>query len=209
MLRVTTEPTGTSPDFRASLAAARAGEGWALDALAKRFYPTVERIVHHRLATDLRSSRPWLTARFSTGDVVQEVFQGVLRDLGAFAGDTEEAFVGYLAMVVRNRIIDAVRFHEADRRDGRRSTSTPDDLDFEAAVEDPARAVATREEVARLFEALQHFAPREQLLLRARIEGVASFSELAAQLGYGSESAARRAFYGAQARLTLLLKEEA
>lgn len=208
MQLVTSDPLGSTFPFKATLAAARAGDARALDALAQRFYPTVERIVHHRLATDLRTSRPWLTARFSTGDVVQEVFQGVLRDLGAFAGATEEAFTGYLAMVVRNRIIDAVRFHEADRRDGRRSFGTPDELDFEGGSADPAQTVATEEQVQRLFASFQHFAPREQLLLRARIEGVASFSELAAQLGYGSESAARRAFYAAQARLTLLLDND-
>ena len=206
-LSLTQDHTGSAYPFGIVLAAARQGDGAALDSLAGRFYPTVERIVHHRLATDLRTSRPWLTARFSTGDVVQEVFQGVLRDLGAFAGETEEAFVGYLAMVVRNRIIDAVRFHEADRRDGRRSSPTPDGFELEGDAADPSHSAASQEEVQRLFEALQHFPEREQLLLRARMEGVASFGELASQLGYGSESAARRAFYSAQARLTLHLKE--
>jgi len=42
--------------------------------------------------------------------------------------------------------------------------------------------------------------------LRARLEGLASFRELAEQLGYGSESAARRAFFEAQARLVLRLR---
>jgi RNA polymerase sigma factor (sigma-70 family) len=200
-----------SHDFPGTLDAARRGEGWALDRLAQAFYPKVERIVHHRLATDLRSSRPWLTARFSTGDVVQEVFHGVLRDLDSFAGNTEDAFAGFLAMVVRNRIIDAVRFHEADCRDGRRTGNLPTQLDLfvESArgSQDPADSVVSDEEVERLFEAMARFPERERLLLRARLENLASFAELAQQLGYGSESAARRAFYAAQAKLAIWLKQ--
>lgn len=197
----------TTP-FEADLAAARLGDPQALKALAERFYPTVQRLVHHRLQLDLRTSRPWLTARFSTGDVVQDVFLGVLRDLNAFAGDNEGAFVGYLAMVVRNRIIDAVRFHEADCRDGRRAGPSADSLDLAGASSvDPAREVASAEQVDHLRQALSGFEPRDQLLLRARLENLATFRELADQLGYGTESGARRAFYAAQARLALALKQ--
>jgi RNA polymerase sigma factor (sigma-70 family) len=178
-----------------------------LESLSWRFYPAVEGLVHHRLASDLRQGRPWLAARFSTADVVQDVFEGVLRDLGVFAGETEESFIGYLAVVVRNRIIDAVRFHEAAQRDGRRMHSLAADFDTEGRERDPASALMTREGLERLHEALAEFTPREQHLLRARLDGLLSFRELALQLGYGSDSAARRAFYDAQARLALRLKD--
>jgi RNA polymerase sigma factor (sigma-70 family) len=148
-----------------------------------------------------------LNARFSTGDVVQSVFEGVLRDAGVFQGNTESAFIGYLAVVVQNRIIDAIRFHEAAQRDGRRGKSIVTGFDATGSEVDPADAAATQEELERLHAALQRFDPREQHLLRARIEGLASFRELAEQLGYGSESAARRVFFDAQARLVLWLKE--
>ena len=68
-------------------------------------------------------------------------------------------------------------------------------------------ALLISERLERLHAALADFEPREQHLLRARLDGVASFRELAAQLGYGSDSAARRAFYDAQARLALRLKD--
>ena len=71
----------------------------------------------------------------------------------------------------------------------------------------PSRAAAGREYIARVLAALQEMEPRVQLLVRARLEDTASFTELARQLGYGSETAARRAFYAAQARLTLILHE--
>lgn len=194
-------------DFSAVLQAARSGDAQALETLAERFYPTVQRMVHQRLEMDLRTSRPWLTARFSTGDVVQEVFLGVLRDLDAFGGDNEGAFAGYLAMVVRNRIIDAVRFHEAECRDGRRPGITAESIDLAGSAQDPASEAARSEQTERLHSALAQFEPRERLLLRARLEELATFGELAAQLGFATESGARRAYYAAQARLALVLKQ--
>jgi RNA polymerase sigma factor (sigma-70 family) len=198
---------GPTADFGATLAAARRGEADALQTLTERFYPTVQRMVHRRLELDLRVSRPWLAARFSTGDVVHDVFLGVLRDLNAFGGENEGAFAGYLAMVVRNRIVDAVRFHEAERRDGRRPGISVDMLDPEGTNLDPASEAVSAEEAERLKRALMRFEPREQLLLRARLENLATFSELAEQLGFSTESGARRAYYAAQARLALALKD--
>jgi RNA polymerase sigma factor (sigma-70 family) len=191
--------------FPTLLEGARRKDPKALDELARRFYPGVERLVHHRLANDIRYRRPWVSARFSTGDVVQSVFEGVLRDLGAFAGSTEEAFVGYLSTVVRNRIIDAVRFHEASQRDGRRGISLDESGDGQGNEPDPADAAISEEKMTLLLATLEEFEPRLRHLLRARMEGLASFRELAEQLGYGSESAARRAFFDAQAKLALRL----
>lgn len=193
--------------FATDLSAARQGDRAAIERLADRFYPTVQRIVHHKLAIDLRSSKPWLAARFSTGDVVQEVFQQVLYDMGAFAGTTEKAFIGYLAIVIRNRIIDMVRYHEADCRDGRRVSRPELGLDVAGPEGDPAAVLASGELRERLRLALLQLDERTQLLVRARKEGQATFAELAAQLGYETESGARRAFYAAQARLAMLLKE--
>ncbi len=207
MFRVTLTPLADRP-FTSARDRARSGEKEALDELVRRFYPAVEALVHHRLATDLRQGRPWLHARFSTGDVVQTVFQSVLLDVGAFQGKTEESFVGYLAAVVHNRIIDALRFHEAAQRDGRRGSQMPTGFDSAGTEVDPADSAMSAEGLVRLHTALACFGPREQHLLRARIDGVASFLELAEQLGYGSESAARRAFFDAQARLVVLLKDD-
>ncbi len=206
MFRVTIPLVTNGRTFLSALESARQGDSEALNELAARFYPAVQALVHHRLATDMRHRRPWLAARFSTGDVVQSVFEGVLRDIGTFAGRTEEAFVGYLATVVRNRILDAVRFHEAAQRDGRRMHSITPEFDGEGREVDPAEAAISAEGMEQLMAALAGFEPRVQHLLRARMEGLASFRELAEQLGYGSESAARRAFFDAQAKLSLELR---
>lgn len=206
MFRVTLPVVAEGRTFLSTLESARLGDAEALNELAQRFYPAVQELVHHRLATDMRHRRPWLAARFSTGDVVQSVFEGVLRDIGTFAGRTEDAFVGYLATVVRNRILDAVRFHEAAQRDGRRAHSITPEFDAEGGEVDPADAAISAEGLQQLTAALANLEPRVQHLLRARMEGLASFRELAEQLGYGSESAARRAFFDAQAQLSLDLR---
>ena len=60
----------SSWDFQDALHCARSGDPAACDQLFQHFYPVVERMVHMSLSRDLRLKRPWLTARFSTGDMV-------------------------------------------------------------------------------------------------------------------------------------------
>lgn len=199
-------PPTSSPSFLETLTKAQAGDNVALDALFRQFYPQVKRIVHRSLATDLRNSRPWLAARFSTGDVVQEVFHGVLSDIGSFGGTTERAFAGYLTMVVRNRIIDAIRFHEAARRDGRRGAPPAREDEHASGEHEPSGLAENKEERDMLYAALAEFPEREQLLLRARFEETATFRDLADQLGYSSLSAVRRAYFAAHARLAVQLR---
>lgn len=203
-----TEPEHEGQPFAATLELAQRGDREAMDALVKQFLPQVRNLVHHSLATDLRNNRPWLTARFSTGDVVQEVFHGVLSDIHAFAGRTERAFAGYLSMVVRNRIIDAIRFHEAERRDGRLGVQSADYDEHSSREGEPSDAASDREEMERLYESLATLPEREQLLLRARFEETASFPELCENLGYSSVSATRRAYFSAHARLAVALRGE-
>lgn len=187
--------------FRALLDRAMAGDETALDDLIQRFYVTVQTKVHKSLAFDLRTSRPWLTARFSTGDVVQEVFRSVVKSLQDFQGEDEEAFTGYLAMIIRNRIMDAVRFHEASRRDIRRvARNTDDHLELERG-EDPAKVASEHEEILKVEAAFAELSEQDRLLLRARVEQSLSFETLATDLGYSSASAARRAYYAAQAQI--------
>lgn len=201
----------TSPNqrtgFQRTLLAARQGDGEAIGRLFEEFYPRVQMMVHRSLAKDLRSSRPWLTSRFSTGDVVQEVFRSVLQDIRAFGGRTEDAFSGYLAMIVRNRLIDAIRFHEAARRDGRRAARTPQ-VEVLIETEGPVVEEHNSEGVVEAFHlALMAFPERERLLLRARIEQGETFQVLADQLGYASAGIARRAFYSSQALLLVRLQK--
>ena len=160
--------------------------------------------MHRLLARDLRRGRPWLSSVLSTGDVVHEVFLGVVRDFDGFRGASEHAFAGYLARLVRNRLIDSVRHHEAARRDSRRTLR---DLD---AVVDPFATPGThsvRVEDAELLRAiLAKFPERDRALLRGRMEDEESFAVLSRVLGYASADSARKAFAAVQARLLARLQ---
>ncbi len=202
------EPSPESEgSFLEILERAQKGSSEAIEVLVERFYPQVETLVHERLARDVRTGRPWLRARFSTGDLVQEVFASVLKDLNKFFGETEQGFCGWLAMVVRNRIVDSIRFHEAGCRDGRVMGQLPEGADayIPGTATDPAQAATREEDFLRLAENLQVLDDKERYLVRGRIEGGLSFRELAEHLGLGSESTARRAFFAAQSRLVLLM----
>lgn len=196
-------PTRMAEPFQDILEQARSGCREAQDELARLCYPRVERMVHASLSRDVRNGRPWISSRFSTSDVVQEVFRSLLQDLSRFEGETEKAFIGYLAMIARNRIIDAIRFHEATTRDGRRTAARDNDHEPSDEREAPQALAATREEVDLLHDALEQFSEREQLLLRGRLEEDIVFADLAERLGYSSMFAARRAFYTAYAQLLM------
>jgi RNA polymerase sigma factor (sigma-70 family) len=197
----------SSMDFTESLRRAQRGDRGALDQLFARFYPSVQAMVHRSLASDLRLKRPWLGALFSTGDVVQEVFFGVLRDIDHFEGEGEAAFTSFLATMVKNRLLDAIRHHEAGRRDRRRMTDPADTtVDAPAGGANPPTIAAMREQVGCLKQLLAEFPVRDGMLLRLRLEGEESFRAIADQLGYPSEDAARKAFCVAQARLLLKLR---
>lgn len=195
------------PAFPELLRLARQGDPGAIDLIVSRYYPEVEKQVHERLSMDVRLGRPWLRARFSTGDVVHEVFGSILKDLSDFYGDTEAGFCGWLAMVVRNRIVDSIRHHEAGCRDGREMAPLPEGVDrkLEGSSTDPAAAAVRHEDFARLEAGMSSLTARQQYLIRGRIEGGLSFRELAEHTGFGSESTVRRAFLEAQSRLVIAL----
>ena len=198
------------PDFATVLAAARTGDRAALDRLLTELYPAVRELVHTSLATDLRRKRPWLTAMFSTGDVVQDVFCGVIRGLDDFHSVHDGAFVKYLATMVKNRLVDAVRFHEAARRDGRKQIEEPTAGLAEVAADGreatPTLAASLGERAGLVREALAELPERHRRLLELRLLEDATFPAIREALGYASDETARQAFHDAQARLLVKLR---
>ena len=191
--------------FRTDLGLARKGDEAALNRLSERHYGRIQDLVHARLARDFRTSRPWLSAKFSTGDIVQDAFSGLHKHLAAFRGSSVDSFIAYMAMVVRNLVLGAVRHHERAQRDARRAVPQ-ERADDAADPGDPPDALLERAEIAhQLRDRLATFEEREALLFQARSEDTASFRELADMLGYSSESAARRAYFRVQADLLLHL----
>ncbi|MDF1801135.1 MAG: sigma-70 family RNA polymerase sigma factor [Planctomycetota bacterium] len=203
-----TPRTTTEASFPRLLAAARAGDGRAQESLFRRYYAQVERIAHAQLRRGLGRRRPQMLARFSTADVVQEVFRSLLGNLSTLRGTTEGEFVTFVTRVVRSRVQDAIRHHSADRRDYRRSQAS---LPGAGLGELPSRPAPERPGstmdglLERQEAALASLSPLERGLFRARIERGARFEELAREFGYTSRYAARRAYFAAQAKLAVRL----
>ena len=185
----------------------KAGDAEARTTLVERFYPAVRDTVHRELALDLRRGRGWLAAQFSTGDIVQEVFLGALRDLEGFHGDDENAFGAFIAALVRNRLLDALRYHEAERRDARRVRGLdPTLVNPVSDATSPTGVAARNEEVDAVRKALQTLAPRDRALIEQRFVLNSTHAEVAQALGIVSEEAARKAVAAAQARLLIQLR---
>lgn len=170
----------------------------------ERYYFQINNRVHRLLDRDLRRGRPWLAAVLSTGDVVHEVFLGVVRDFESFRGRSEHAFVAYLARLVHNRLIDAVRHHEASRRDQRRVQR--DVIDIHEAQASPGSRLAGREDANLLASILLCLPARDRALLRGRLEDEESFQALARSLGYASADSARKMFRRIQARVLAMMQ---
>ena len=187
------------------------GDLAARDALCTRFYPRVRDMVHRQLHQDFRRHHRWILPLFSTGDIVQEVFLGVVNQpLDGFQGDSEEAFVQYLGAVCRHRLLDALRYHEAARRDVRRrheSVNRPT-AGFTPVADDPTPSLAAslEEQVDAYEEVLQGLSASQRQVLRLRLEDEEPFARIAEIMGNASDDAARQAFRAAKSLLLVRLR---
>ena len=81
--------------FAQTLAAAKAGDGWAFDALFNTWNSRITGFVRGRGVND-------------SDDVVNEIFLGVFRSISSFKGD-EAAFRAWIFRIARNKIADDYR----------------------------------------------------------------------------------------------------
>ncbi len=187
-----------------------AGDAAARDELVEAFYPKVRARVHRQLEGDFRQRHRWILPLFSTRDVVQDVFASVVDELETTDFADEDAFIGYLSTIVRNRLLDAVRFHEAHKRDARRDVSGSDTAiarshaDERAAT--PQLAAQLAEQAALIRDVLTELPTRARALVTMRVVDEETFPSIAAKLGYASAETARQAFVEAQARLLVKLR---
>ncbi|MFO1077307.1 MAG: sigma-70 family RNA polymerase sigma factor [Planctomycetota bacterium] len=191
--------------FADLLRRAASGDTAAQGELVAAFYPRVRAIAHRQLEQQIGRDALGLLALFSTGDVVQEAFVAALHELPRFRGESEAELVGWLAALVRNRVVDAIRHHLAQRRDRRRCVAG---LDGNASPDrdlTPSQAMARREHAVIQERVLSGLDGRERALLQARLVDVAAWGDSAAHLGCPRPDAARFAFRRLQARLMLQL----
>jgi RNA polymerase sigma factor (sigma-70 family) len=191
------------PELSELLQQAARGERAAMEVLLSRVYPKVRAMVHHQLERSFRRHHVWMAALFSTGDIVQEVFLEVVRGLGDVKCPNETEFAGWLAAQVQRRLIDAYRFHAAQRRDARRNLAIESGHGGAAAARDlsPSQHAIQLERWHRAALVMQGLSARQRALLELRLVDDRSWRDIAERLDYPSEDAARMAFASLRARL--------
>ncbi|MEZ6037956.1 MAG: sigma-70 family RNA polymerase sigma factor [Planctomycetota bacterium] len=196
--------------LHADIVAAAGGDATAQTAVVGACYEHVRRLVHRDLEQDFRKRHKWILPLFSTHDVVHEVLTAVVKDLTDTSFDGPERFFAYLGTLVRHRLLDAVRFHEAARRDGRKQVAEPTagigQVAANAREQTPTMAASLGERAGLVRDALQELPERQRRLLELRLLEDATFPQIRDALGYSSDETARQAFHDAQARLLVKLR---
>jgi len=196
--------------LRPAIEAAASGDKQAQDRVVELCYEHVRNVVHRDLARDFRKNHGWIMPLFSTHDVVHEVLGNVVRELQDTSFEAPEKFYAYLGTLVRHRLLDAVRFHEAARRDVRKQAHEPT-VGMAAVAHDgreatPTLAASLGERAGIVREVLEGFPERQRRLLELRLLEDTSWPEVAEQLGYASDDTARQAFRSAQVQLLVKLR---
>jgi RNA polymerase sigma-70 factor (ECF subfamily) len=193
------------PDPEQLLAEARDGRRESLGALLERY-----RRYLHRLARAEIGRR--LQARTNPSDLVQETFLQASRHFDQFAGDTEQAWRGWLRSILRRRLLRLVRRQVlASKRSVR--VEVPFDAEGSTAAalvspdSSPSAAARRRERDDELSRRLDRLpaAQREVLVLR-HLEGL-PFPEVAQRMGR-SPGAVRVLWLRALERLRRQRREE-
>lgn len=193
-----------------TIVAAAAGDEDAQTRVVDACYEPVKRIVHRDLEQDFRKRHRWIMPLFSTHDVVHEVLAAVVKDLQDTSFPDSERFFAYLGTLVRHRLLDAVRFHEAARRDNRKQLAEPtaglEHVAKDGREDTPTMAASLGERAGLVRDALQELPERHRRLLELRLLEDATFPQIREALGYASDETARQAFQDAQARLLVKLR---
>ena len=194
-----------SQQFETTLAAARAGDGAAYDALFARNLPALIAFLRSKVGSELNG-------RESVRDLAQSVCREVLRDIDGLEFRAEEQFRAYLFLQATRKVIDKHRYHKQDMRDAAREMPLPPETEAGELMGTygsltPSRVAGAREELSRVESALHLLseAQREAVLL-SRVAGLA-YQDIARQKGI-SESAVRGLVARGLARLAGLLGQQ-
>ena len=198
------------PTLERAIAEAAGGNEAARQQVVTTCYEDVRRLVHRDLERDFRQHHRWMVPLFSTHDVVHDVLMAVVHDLADTQFDGAAPFFAYLGTLVRHRLLDAVRCHEAARRDVRKQVAEPTaglaGVAADAREVTPTLAASLGERASLVRQALAELPERQRRVLELRLLEDATFPQIREALGYASDETARQACLDAQARLLVKLR---
>jgi RNA polymerase sigma-70 factor (ECF subfamily) len=182
---------------------ASAGDAHAVDRLLERHLPGLRMFVRRNISAGL-------LARESSSDVVQSVCREVLQHVDDFEYQGEAAFRTWLYEAARRKLIDRLRYYNAEKRDAARevgpgagegSLSGEEALQLANSLASPSREVVLREELQRLEGAFQKLSEDDRQVIRwIYLEGW-SHAQVAERLAC-TEVASRKMLSRALARLS-------
>jgi RNA polymerase sigma-70 factor (ECF subfamily) len=170
-------------DLARQIAAARRGEGPALDSLFERNLPPLIAFIRSRAGRAV-------CARESALDIAQSVCREVLVDADRIALRDEGAFRNWLFMAAVRKVLDRAKYLGRERRDAAREVALPmagPDADAAlacyASMCSPSRHAAAREELACVEAAVQEL-PEEQrdAVVMSRLLNL-GYAQIAEQMG--------------------------
>ena len=201
-------PAETEVEVAALIARLRTGDHSALAELFDRHREKLRRMVQLRLD-------PRLAGRVSTSDVLQEAYIDALKRVEHYFEKPDQAFFGWLRLVVGQRIADVHREHLAQKRNASRDVPMhggapgADSACIAAlllgSITSPSHAAARNESLVRLEAALEQMDPIDREVLALRHFEELSNTETAEILGIEPPAASKR-YVRALARLKQTLE---
>lgn len=173
------------------------GDAIAVDALLERHLPGLRKYVRDKIS-------PALLAKESTSDVVQSVCREVLQGIDRFEYQGEAAFRNWLYQAALRKLIDHLRYHQAEKRDARAapnsSLSSAECALIASSIHSPSKDAMLREETEALERGFERLGENDRRIIRmVFIEG-RTHAQAAEQLGCTEESS-RKQLSRALARL--------
>jgi RNA polymerase sigma-70 factor (ECF subfamily) len=172
------------------LRAASAGDQSAWSELYARHRAVMRTLVQCQIPARLRS-------RLETEDVLQSAFLSAFQKLESFEYKGEASLEAWLKEIIRNKLLDRVRYHYAACRDPEREQEKPETKEIEEVKGEDSSPLALLEAAERqtgILMALDKLSEREQAIIMMRHFDHLSFAEIAQKLGIPETTARRRCF---------------
>ena len=182
------DPPEESESTTILLALTRKGDRGAREKLVARYLPRLHRVAPGRVPPSLRSLN-------DTADLVQITMVRALEKVSTFEKRHDGAFLGYLRMILLNRIRDEVR-----RATTHQAAIQIEDL-APAAGQTPLEAAIGAESLEIYERALAQLPPAHADAVVMRIELECTYPEIAEAMGMASANAARMMIARALVRL--------
>ena len=173
---------------------AKDGDTEAAGELAKLFEGSVRTSIRRRLGPEIRN-------RVETDDIFQSAIADSLREISKFRYGGENAFRAWLSSVAQRKVIDAVRYHRAGKRDVRRDRTVREARHVPGKLTSPIQGAVRGEVTESIRRAVERLPPEERRSVELRSYEGLTFREVAERLELPDKDAARNLFKRAIKRM--------